>query len=362
MGTKTLRSSNFELLRILMMLMIIMHHYVGHGGFVLTSDLTLNKIIIEYAYWGGKVGINIFILITGYFMINSQSNIRKVMILYGELIFYSVIITVIFVAAGIEPFSMKAVVKAIFPFTLGRHNYMTSYIMLYCLSPYINKLLKSISKDQLNRLLMFLFIILSVIPTVCEIKYGWINNAYSYLFWMIFIYAIGAKIRLYHSCDDRGKYYGIISICSIFVIWILTIVCGQLKFINTYYFAENTYTVPVFIASVCIFLCFKNFNLKYNKIINYCASSTLAVYLIHDDELVRNYIWKEVFGGYLISDTMFLIFNIVFTTIAVFCVGVIVDKIRSLLIEKYYIKIIDTYHIDKKIVCTINRISNKIAG
>lgn len=29
LGTKTLRSSNFELLRILSMLMIIMHHYVG---------------------------------------------------------------------------------------------------------------------------------------------------------------------------------------------------------------------------------------------------------------------------------------------------------------------------------------------
>lgn len=362
MGTKTLRSSNFELLRILAMLMIIMHHYVGHGDFVLTSNLTLNKVIIECAYWGGKVGINVFILITGYFMINSRANIRKVMILYGELIFYSILITVIFVAAGIEPLSVKAFVKAIFPFTLGRHNYMTSYIMLYCLSPFLNKLLKSISKSQLNRLLMFLFIILSVIPTVCEIKDGWINNAYSYLFWMIFIYSIGAKIRLYHPCDDRGKYYGSISICSIFVIWILTIVCGQLRFINTWYFVENTYTVPVFVASVCVFLLFKNFNLKSSKVINYFAASTLAVYLIHDDELVRNYVWKEIFRGYSISDTMSLIFNIVFTIIVVFCASVIVDKIRILFIERYYIKIIDTYRIDQKIVCTINRISNKIAG
>lgn len=362
MGTKTLRSSNFESLRILAMLIIVMHHYVVHGDFALTSDLTLNKIIIECSYWGGKVGINIFVLITGYFMINSWSNIRKVMTLYGELIFYSVIITAIFVVAGIEPFSMKAVVKAIFPFTLGRHNYMTSYIMLYCLSPYINKLLKSISKAQLNRLLMFLFIILSVIPTVCEIKYGWMNNAYSYLFWMIFIYSIGAKIRLYHACDDIGKHYGIISICSIFVIWILTVVCGQLKFIGTWYFVENTYTVPVFITSVCIFLLFKNFNLKYNKAINCFASSTLAVYLIHDDELVRNYIWKEIFRGYLIVDTISLILNIVFTTIAVFCISVIVDKVRILFIEKYYIKFIDTYHIDKKIVCTVNKILSKIAS
>lgn len=245
---------------------------------------------------------------------------------------------------------------------LGRHNYMTSYIMLYCLSPYINKLLKSISKSQLNRLLMFLFIILSVIPTVCGIKGGWINNAYSYLLWMIFIYSIGAKIQLYHRCDGRGKHYGIMSICWIFVIWTLTIVCGQLKFINTWYFVENTYTIPIFFASVSVFLLFKNFNLKHSKVINYFAASTLAVYLIHDDGLVRNYVWKEIFRGYLISDTVSLIFNIVFTIIVVFCVCVIVDKIRILFIERYYIKIIDKYHIDKKIACTINRISNKITG
>lgn len=84
--------------------------------------------------------------------------------------------------------------------------------------------------------------------------------------------------------------------------------------------------------------------------------------MIHDDELVRNYIWKEIFRGYLISDTMSLVFNILFTTISVFCISILVDKIRILLIEKYYMKIIDTYHIDKKIACTINRISNKIAG
>lgn len=45
-----------------------------------------------------------------------------------------------------------------------------------------------------------------------------------------------------------------------------------------------------------------------------------------------------------------------------FCVSVIVDKIKILFIERYYIKIIDTYRINQKIVCTINRISNKITG
>lgn len=54
MNTVVHRKSNFELLRILSMLMIIMHHYICHGGFSLSPDLTINKIIVECAYWGEK--------------------------------------------------------------------------------------------------------------------------------------------------------------------------------------------------------------------------------------------------------------------------------------------------------------------
>lgn len=346
MESSVQRKSNFELLRILSMLMIVMHHYICHGGFQLDSDLTINKIIIECAYWGGKVGINIFILITGYFMINSKPNIKKVFILWGELFFYSVIITVIFMLMGIEPLSISSVVKAIFPLTLGRHNYLTTYIFLYCLSPFINKLVNNISKLELNKLIIFLFVILSIVPTICEIKFGWINNTYSYLLWMIFVYFVGADIRLYYS-EKNKKNMKLITLCSIFVIWILTVICGELEFVDTFYFVTNTYTVPVFISSVCIFVLFESINIKYNKWINFFAASTLAVYCIHD-ELIRYYVWKEVFKGYLVSDSILLLLNIIFTVLIMFVVCVLVDKVRIFAVEKNYIRILDKYEIHKK--------------
>ena len=38
------RNSNFELLRIFAMLMIVMHHYICHGGFVFDKALTFTKL------------------------------------------------------------------------------------------------------------------------------------------------------------------------------------------------------------------------------------------------------------------------------------------------------------------------------
>lgn len=211
MSESIYRKSNFELLRILAMLMIVMHHYICHGEFYLSSELTINKVIVECAFWGGKVGINVFILITGYFMVNSKPNIKKVFILWGELFFYSVVITIIFIIAGIEQFSIGLVIKAIFPLTMGRHNYLTTYIFLYCLIPYINKLIKKLSKSELNKLIIFLFVVLSIIPTVCEIKLGWVNNTYSYLLWMIFVYLVGADIRLNYS-EENKKHMKVIAL------------------------------------------------------------------------------------------------------------------------------------------------------
>lgn len=101
---------------------------------------------------------------------------------------------------------------------------------------------------------------------------------------------------------------------------------------------------------------FKNFNLGYNKWINFLASSTLAVYCIHDDELIRNYVWKEVFKGYLVSDSILLILNIIFTTLIMFVMCVLVDKIRIFAIEKKYIRVLDKYEIHKKTADFYNRL------
>ena len=42
-----MRDSNIELLRIVSMVLIIMHHFSVHGCFPFTSDLTFNKVFLQ---------------------------------------------------------------------------------------------------------------------------------------------------------------------------------------------------------------------------------------------------------------------------------------------------------------------------
>ena len=58
------RQTNFELLRIFSMLLIISFHYVYKSGYIV-KELTFSNTIINYFYFFGELGVNLFILISG---------------------------------------------------------------------------------------------------------------------------------------------------------------------------------------------------------------------------------------------------------------------------------------------------------
>ena len=340
MENNSIRKSNFELLRIIMMILIVLHHYIWHGNFNIGSPNEVNNIILECLGFGGKIGINVFILITGYFMISSEFKLRKVLIIYGELLFYSAIISVGFGIFHRSDISVGYILDAVFPFITNRHNYITSYLILYCLIPFINKLINVLEKKEYEKLIIFLMVVMVIIPSIMSIRIGWVNNVYSYVFWMIFIYIVGGYIRLY--MDDRAfKSERLLTCIAILGTWGITVICGRFKFINTYYFISNTYTIPIFITSVMIFVCFKNINIKHNRLINYISASVLAVYLIHDDVLIRNWIWSEIFKGNELTGTRMLVVNLLASTFVVFFICIALDKIRINTVEKVYIKLLN---------------------
>ena len=61
------RNSSFELLRIISMLLIVAHHFVVHGNFDLISSFSKNVFFLQSLSMFGKFGVNLFVLISGYF-------------------------------------------------------------------------------------------------------------------------------------------------------------------------------------------------------------------------------------------------------------------------------------------------------
>ena len=115
---KNTRNSNLELYRILLMLLIVAHHYVVNSGLidVLECQPFNFKSIYFYIFgmWG-KIGINCFLLITGYYMCTSHITLRKFLKLLLEIEFYNVAIYFVFLFTGYESFVWKSFIMAVIP-------------------------------------------------------------------------------------------------------------------------------------------------------------------------------------------------------------------------------------------------------
>ena len=87
------RESGIELFRITSMLVIVAHHYIVNSG-VMDAVNEVNAVTGSSLFallfgWGGKTGINCFVLITGYFMCTSRITLKKFLKLLLEIEFYN---------------------------------------------------------------------------------------------------------------------------------------------------------------------------------------------------------------------------------------------------------------------------------
>lgn len=85
--SKVIRKSNIELLRILSMFLICLHHFSVHGPWPSAGGALPHAVIDIMSMGGGKAGVNCFILITGYFLVKSSFKSRSLVKLLIETFF-----------------------------------------------------------------------------------------------------------------------------------------------------------------------------------------------------------------------------------------------------------------------------------
>lgn len=159
------RNSNIELLRIISMFLIVVHHMSVHGftsagRWNLQSFPSLNQFLVQFMVIGGKIGVDIFVVITGYYLINSKFHLKKALNLEAQVLTYSVSILLILVFTGTIHVSIVTIIKSCLPITYNQYWFVTSYMILYLTFPFWNILIKSLNKIQFLSLIAFLILLL----------------------------------------------------------------------------------------------------------------------------------------------------------------------------------------------------------
>lgn len=301
-GKTGLRQSNFELLRIISIFMIVLHHFYVHIDWPVGQSVD-KDIAIALLGFGGKVGVDCFVLITGYFQSQSRFKIRSLVKIWVEVLTYSFAILVLVYFANPSLITQKLFVRSVFPVLAGLNWFVPAYFGLYCLSPIFNLCINRLSRRQYNYLLSVGFLALSLAPFFLDE-----NPLESDLVWLSYVYFVGAYIRKYgqdklasfklnpcrYACG--GPWVTLFSTAILILISIPIITLLNLNYgldIYQLYFADSTSPFGLLLAA-SLFVIFSRISFC-SRAINAIASASIAVYLISDNPMLRkclnSFVW-----------------------------------------------------------------------
>lgn len=342
-AVKRVRSSNFELLRILSMVMIVAHHYALYSGFSFdTHTLSAGRFFVQILSSGGKVGVNLFVLISGYFLLNATFRVKKAVQLLAEILFYSVGITLLCTVTGLVPFSFKMLLKSLLPISQTMYWFASVYFVLYLLSAFLAPALGALSQKKLLALWAVLFVLWCVFPTFL-IR----GAAFSELGWFIFLFVTAVYLKRFPpAIFTRG---GICFLLSLFFYALMLLSVCTLELLGTKitaFAANETYflamhRIPAYGCSVFLFFAFANLKMKPSRWINRIASCMFGAYLLHDHPVLSAVLWKDLFGNASFANSALLPVHAFCTIILILAAGILIDFIRQLAFERPFLALYD---------------------
>ncbi len=327
------RNSSIELLRIISMIMIIVSHCSVHGLKELNSTIFINNIIRDI-FTLGNLGVTIFVIITGYVSYGKNIKISKIIKLEFQVIFYSLILYIISSIIMHTNILSIDLVKSIFPIIFKKYWFISAYIILYLFVPYINMIIDKFDNDILKKLIITNIVLVFIIPTITTS-----DLFFNELFQFISFYLVGAYIKKYNiNVINKKKQINILMICiciflisSTIIIEFISFKFQFLKPYSTYFFNRNS--IFILMLAICIFLEFISIE-EYNcNIINNISSTTLGIYLIHDNPNFRSILWNNINLEKYFNKTYFILI-ILLTVIIIFIVCFVIEFIRKNIIEK----------------------------
>ncbi len=357
---KKKRQSNIELLRILAIIGVVVLHYnnpsIG-GGMKYAEQGSINFYTLYFLESMFVCAVDLFILISGYFMCNSKKiNLWKPIELIIQVAVFKEAGYLLRVVMHSTPFSLKSMLASLIP-----SNY---FVILYCcvfvLSPYINALIGGLSQKKFGGLICIVIMLFAVYPTVVDVlgelrsdefiglsSVGMYGSQYGYsIVNFILMYLVGAYLRL---GNPKLLEWKTISLCGLLLLDIVLMTVWARVNDITGFFTERSaweYCNPlVILEAVLLFILFSRLELGVTNPVNKLAEAVFSVFLLHDLFLPHIQIERFVKGNVFIMLGHMLLSAII---IYLICWGVhmiyhfIMDYVFKFLSDKIKLLIITT--------------------
>ena len=339
------------------MFFIVAGHFLGQSGAILADAGMANFVFNTIFGQGSRIAVNGFLILGCYFMAGSTFRGERFLKLWLQEFFYTFVLTMamFFITPG--QVSVTAIGWSMLPIMGWNHNhwYITVYLVLILLSPFLNKLFE-LEQPKIKRFL--------IIATICGAALNSLYNREDGYFgcvaWFIYIFLLMGYYKLYLKEKVRGKYIwlclgvvGYLLLAFAAMMPQLMEVQGILARISNLAnnFLGDIKTLPNLFVAFCIFVFFSKLEMGSVKWINFFSTSTLAVYIVHQTEAFYPFLWERVFKASAFYTRAVWPLYSLGCIAALFVIVTLIDKIRVSLLEKNILKL----EVIKRLISKLDR-------
>ena len=351
---KTKRQSNFELLRIFAIVLIILFHIqtyssasllMGDHGYFTQPIIYLRLLILDIGATLGMIGNGLFIIISGYFM-NSNLNIdtgkiaKKLLLQLGFAVVVLIIVNAVWFAFfKNENLDLGIVTRDAFNGSWWFVGYYFCIILVAKL--FLNKITAKLTQSQFKSLLLTLLAVS---------QFGWsgglLNSLAGGLRELsigVFFFLMGGYIAKYNPFKNFKAITFVLTIAAAYGIRFLSqynivseSIANFVKSKSDGHFIHSVqgyanYEILVVIVVISFFELFRRLNVPYNAAINYIGKSTLMIYFIHENSFFQMFYKDDSWMEALTTSVPLYLLKWLKWTVITFAVGLAAYVLYTLL-------------------------------
>ncbi len=348
MGTGGKRQANFELLRIAAMLMIIALHYMVKGGIAVPVPFIIRENPVGALAWLIEafciVAVNCYVLISGYFCVESAWRPGRVVSLLSQVLFYSLAIPLVFLLFGAESAEGMGLydwINCVLPIETEHYWFATAYLLMYLFAPFLAAGIRQMEKRQLQIATALLLCFFSLGKTIFPVSLVTDRKGYDFG-WFLCLFVTGGYIGKYGiPWLEKRSHAAAAYVLSCLLIWGLAmgsnLLGGRIDAFTYYADMPYTYNHALCLAgAVSLFYVCKNMRIRegrFAETVRRLAPYTFGVYLLHEHMLIR-WEWMKWLGVEKVAGSFLFVPHMIGCVLLVYAVGTGVDAVRAWLFKR----------------------------
>ena len=338
---RTERNYGLDALRIAAVFYVVLNNFIVPGGLYhsLLPGTFPFRVVSFLRIWT-FCAADIFILISGYAGYRDKeekTDYSKIICLWLQVVFYSVILSFVYILIQPERMDRADILDMVFPLTGGLYWFFSGYTGLLLLKPLLDTAIRNTEKERLKIIMSVLFVMFSVYSLIADPFT--LEGGYTFV-WMIILYLFGAAMKKCGFGENMAWWKAALGIFSgAFLTWAWSNFGPEFVFVNRRYTGDMflSFTSPTILGmGVFHVLLFSGFRFpeKIRNIIAFLAPGTFAVYLLISHRCVQAYSLENYFEKWAERPLWAIPKMLLLSAFFVFA-GMIIDSLRRCLFRRF---------------------------